>query len=242
MTTATQDIRNIALIGHGTSGKTILTDALLLTAGEDNRIGSIQDGTTLSDYHEDEIKRQISISMSLMHCTWKGKKINIIDTPGFLDFIGDLECALHVADLAVMVINAKSGVEAGTHTAWTIAEENKLPRFVVVNMLNKENVRFDNVLHQIKEALSPRVVPFQLPINAGLDFCEIADVLLKKKLVYKTNGSGKYTQEELPSEWKDKVEQMHQELLENVAESDDALLEKFFEAGTLTEEELMTIV
>ena len=233
-----RDIRNFAIVGHGTCGKTILSEAILYNAGETNRIGKIEDGTTVSDYHNDEINRQISIGVSLLHCNWEGKKFNILDTPGFFDFMGDAKGSLRVSDLAVVVVHGVTGPEAGTDMVWGFANEYNIPRMVVVNMVNKENVHFDTVLNQLKERFSKRIHPLLVPINPGPSFSQVADVLRKKMITYKTDGSGKFEEQDLPDDWKDRIDKLHDDLIEYIAESDDTLLEKFFDEGSLSEEDL----
>lgn len=222
------DIRNFALVGHGTSGKTVLSEAMLYNGGETNRIGKIEDGTTISDYHINETSRQISISTALLQCEWEGKRFNILDAPGFLDFMGEARSALHVADFALVAVPVVSGPEAGTDLVWKYAEERKIPKLIVVTMLNKEHSKFDTVVQELTDHFSKRIFPFLLPMNAGPGFNQIADVLRRKMLTYRTDGSGKYEEDNLPDEWQDRVDQLHEELIEYIAESDDSLLEKFF--------------
>lgn len=232
------DIRNFAIVGHGTSGKTILAEAILYNAGETNRMGKIEDGTTISDYHDDEIERQISISTTLLHCDWLGKRFNILDVPGFLDFTGEAKSALRVSDFALITVHGVSGPEAGTDIVWRLTEEYGLPKLITVTMLNKENAHFDAVLEKLRSLYSKRIFPLLLPVNPGPGFNQIADVLRKEMITFQIDGSGKFQQAPLPEEWQSKVDQLHEELIEYIAESDDALLEQFFEQGSLSEEEL----
>lgn len=232
------DIRNFAIVGHGTSGKTILAEAILYNAGETNRMGKIEDGTTISDYHNDEIERQISISTTLLHCDWLGKRFNILDVPGFLDFTGEAKSALRVSDFALITVHGVSGPEAGTDIVWRLTEEYGLPKLITVTMLNKENAHFDAVLEKLRSLYSKRIFPLLLPVNPGPGFNQIADVLRKEMITFQIDGSGKFQQAPLPEEWQSKVDQLHEELIEYIAESDDALLEQFFEQGSLSEEEL----
>ncbi|MAG20924.1 MAG: elongation factor G [Candidatus Marinimicrobia bacterium] len=232
------NIRNFAIVGHGTSGKTVLAEAMLYNGGETNRIGKIEDGTTISDYHINETSRQISISTTPLYCECEGKKFNILDAPGFLDFIGEARSSIHVADSVLIAVPAVSGPEAGTDLVWKYAEERGIPKLIVVTMLNKEHTKFDTVMQEMTDHFSKRIFPFLLPVNAGPGFNQIADVLRRKMLTYKTDGSGKYEEEDLPDEWQDRIDQLHEELIEYIAESDDSLLEKFFDQGNLSEEEL----
>ena len=232
------DIRNFAVVGHGAAGKTVLCEAMLSCAGEINRMGSIEDQNTISDYHHDEHERQISIHSSPLHLEWMDKKFNIIDTPGYLDFIGEAISSLAVVDMAVVLLHAVNGVEVGSEQVWSYATKNNIPKVLVINGLDREHSKFDEILQQTKDHFGKNVFPMQLPINAGPGFNQIVDVLRSELITYQTDGSGKYTESSLPEEWQNRVEELHQELIEYVAESDDTLLEKFFDQGNLSEEEM----
>ena len=235
---AAKDIRNFAVVGHGGSGKTTLSEAMLSRSGKINRIGSIESGTTTSDYHHDEHQRQISIHSSPLHLEWDDIKFNLIDTPGYLDFIGEAISSLAVVDAAVIVVHAVNGIEVGTEQVWNYASNYKLPKIIVVNGLDREHTQFDQILQQAKNNFGSNVFPLQLPVNAGPGFNQVVDVLRSELITYSTDGSGKYSEEELPEEWQEKIKGLHEELIEYVAESDDTLLEKFFEEGSLSEEEM----
>ena len=235
---AAKDIRNFAVVGHGGSGKTTLSEAMLSRSGKINRIGSIESGTTTSDYHHDEHQRQISIHSSPLHLEWDDIKFNLIDTPGYLDFIGEAISSLAVVDAAVVVVHAVNGIEVGTEQVWNYASNYKLPKIIVVNGLDREHTQFDQILQQAKSNFGSNVFPLQLPVNAGPGFNQVVDVLRSELITYSTDGSGKYSEEELPEEWQEKIKGLHEELIEYVAESDDTLLEKFFEDGGLSEEEM----
>ena len=232
------EIRNFAIVGHGASGKTMLCESMLACGGVINRLGSITNGSTVSDYHDDEKKRQISIHASLMHTEWQGKKFNIIDTPGYLDFISDSLGALRVADCAVFVVHANQGVQVGTEQVWENATEYGIPKMIVVNALDSEHANFDKILDELRERFGKRVFPMSIPINPGPGFNQVLDVLRSEIVTYKTDSSGKYEESPASDEWKERVHKLHQELIEYVAESDDTLLEKFFDHEGLTEEEL----
>ena len=232
------DIRNFAVVGHGAAGKTVLCEAMLSCSGEINRMGSIEDQNTISDYHHDEHERQISIHSSPLHLEWMDKKFNIIDTPGYLDFIGEAISSLAVVDMAVVLLHAANGVEVGSEQVWSYATKNNIPKVLVVNGLDREHSKFDEIVQQTKDHFGKNVFPMQLPINAGPGFNQIVDVLRSELITYQTDGSGKYTESALPEEWQNRVEELHQELIEYVAESDDTLLEKFFDQGNLSEEEM----
>ncbi|HVU99788.1 MAG TPA: elongation factor G [Verrucomicrobiae bacterium] len=231
------DIRNFAVVGHASSGKTMLTEAMLACAGVINRMGSIAGGNTVSDYHENEQQRQISVSASLMHLEWLGKKFNILDCPGYADFISEGLGALRVGDFALIVIHATHGVGVGTDAVWKYATEFGIPKMIVVNAFDKEDADFDAILAQIREHFGERVFPLTLPINPGPGFNQLLDVPRDEIITYASDKGGKFTEAPASGEWKEKVDALHKQLIELVAESDDSLLEKFFEKGGLTEEE-----
>ena len=231
------EIRNFAIVGHASSGKTMLSEAMLLCAGVITRMGRIADGSTVSDYHVSEKQRQISVSATLLHAGWAGKKFNLIDTPGYLDFISEGLGALRVGDFALVVIHAQHGLGVGTDRAWNYATNYGIPKMIVVNALDKENVDFDAVLKSAQEHFGRHVFPLSVPINAGPNFNRTLDVLRSEIVTYATDGSGKYTEEPASGEWAEKVKALHRELIEHIAESDDQLMNKFFEQGTLSEDE-----
>ena len=232
------DIRNFAIVGHGASGKTCLAEAMLKIGGEINRLGTIEDGTTTSDYHPGERSRQISIHSTPLHMEWMDKKFNMIDTPGYSDFIGEALGSLSVVDMAVITIHAVNGVEVCTETMWNHASKLGIPKMLVVNGLDREHTKFEKVLEQARKRFGNNVFPMQLPVNEGPGYNKNIDVLRSELISYKEDRSGQMTESELPEELKERVKALHEELIEYVAESDDSLLEKFFEKGSLTEEEM----
>jgi elongation factor G len=232
------NIRNLALIGHATVGKTTLAEAILFTAGEVNRLGTTDDGSTTSDYHSDEIQRKVSINASILHCEWRDCKINLIDAPGYSDFIGEVYGALRVADTAALVLNATSGVEVGTEGVWKIAESHQLPCMFLVNRMDKEHADFNKALAAAKDRFGNHVVAIQLPVNQGVGFNSFVDLVKMQLVTYETNGSGKVTTAAIPDNLKAEAEQLHEALVEAAAESDDSLMEVFFEKGTLSVDEL----
>jgi elongation factor G len=234
----TKDIRNFTVVGHGDSGKTVLCDAMLASAGVINRIGSIENGTTVSDYHPDEQERQISIHATLMYLEWNDIKFNFIDAPGYLDFVGEALGAIAVADLALIVIHGTHGIEVGTEQMWGYTSKKNIPKILIVNAMDKEHTKFDEIVAMARKRFGKNVFPLQIPINAGPGFNQVADVIRNELHEYKTDGSGQYTKGKFSGDWADKVQKMHEELIEHVAESDDALLEKFFEQGGLSEDEM----
>ncbi len=232
------DIRNLAVVGHGACGKTILSEAMLANGGIVNRIGSIENESTVSDYHPDEHSRQISIHATALHIEWNEKKINFIDTPGYLDFVGEALGALAVVDMAMVVIHAAQGIEVGTEQMWSNATTIGIPKMIVINGMDREHTKFDKILEHTRERFGKNVFPLQLPVNAGPGFNQIIDVVRSEMITYKTDGSGSYTEEKAEGEWDNRVKQLHEEFIEYIAESDDSLLEKFFEQGSLSEDEM----
>jgi elongation factor G len=231
------DIRNFAIVGHASSGKTILSEAILLCSGTIGRMGRIADGSTVSDYHVSEKQRQISTQTSLLHTTWMDKRFNIMDTPGYLDFMSEALAALRVSDFALVVVHAQHGVGVGTERVWNYATECGIPKILVVNAMDKEHARFDNILADLRAQYGSRVFPMNVPVNPGPGFNQVLDVLRSDIVTYETTGRGRFTEEPTTGHWKERVAQLHTELIELIAESDDTLLTKFFDQGGLTEEE-----
>src|SRR6266436_1314708 len=232
------DIRNFAIVGHASSGKSLLSEAMLATAGVINRMGSIAAGSTVSDYHDSEQQRQISVSATLMHLDWLGKKFNILDCPGYADFISEGLGALRVGDFALIVVHANHGVGVGTDAVWKYATEDGIPKMIVVNAFDKEETDFDKTLAQVRARFGDRVFPLNLPVNPGPGFSQVLDVLRSELITYATDRSGKFEEAPATGRWAEKAKQVHQQLIEYIAESDDTLLEKFFAQGTLSEEEM----
>jgi elongation factor G len=233
-----QDIRNVGLVSHQSIGKTSLAEAILFTAGITTRLGRVEDGTTTSDYSPDEISRKISISASLMNLEWNKKKINLIDMPGYNDFIGEVKCGLRVTDFAVVLINGVEGIEVGTELAMEILDSYNCPRMFFVNLLDRDRANYDKVLDDLKKAYT-NTVAVQLPVNAGEGFNSIIDLLTMKKVTYQDDGSGKTTISDIPGELTERAEALRMELIEKIAESDDTILEKYFEAGELSDEDIV---
>ncbi len=236
-TPSTGDLRNFAIVGHASSGKTTLSEAMLAGAGAIGRMGNIAQGTTVSDYHATEKQHQISTQTSLLHCTWMDKKLNILDTPGYLDFISEALAAVRVADFALVVVHAQHGIGVGTERGWNCASDCGIPKVMVVNAVDKQNAHFDSVLADARAHYGPKVFPLNVPINPGPHFNQVLDVLRNEVVTYETDGHGKFREEPATGEWQDRAEQLHRELIELIAESDDTLLNKFFDQGSLSEEE-----
>src|SRR3989449_1788908 len=231
------DIRNFAVVGHASSGKTMLSEAMLACAGVINRMGSIAAGSTVSDYHDNEQHRQISVSASLLHLEWLGKKFNILDCPGYADFISEGLGALRVGDFALIVVHANHGVGVGTDAVWRYATEDGIPKMIAINAFDREETDFETTLAQIREHFGERVFPLTIPVNPGPGFNQVLDVPRNEIITYATDKSGKFTEAKATGEWAERVEELHKQLIELIAESDDALMEKFFDQGGLSEEE-----
>jgi len=231
-------IRNIALIGHGGSGKTSLSEALLFTAGEINRIGTISEGNTVSDYNPNEIEKQISISTSLLHLEWNNTKINILDTPGYTDFIGDVKAAMKVCDTAVMVLKSAEGVEVGSETTGRFVNEFGLPSAIIINKIDNEHSRFEETFAQAKDRLTSGAIVVTFPEKEGVNFDTVIDVLKMKAYTYGDAGSKKVTEADIPDALKAKAEQYRTELIEKVAETTEELMNKYFEEGSLSDDDL----
>jgi elongation factor G len=236
-----EQIRNVVIAGHGGSGKTILSESILYCSGAINRMGRIEEGSTTSDYNKDENTRQISINSTVLVTNWKDNKLNIIDTPGYTDFTGAVKSAMRIMDTALIVVNAVEGAEVGTEIAANYAKEYGIEIVFVVNKIDAENSKFDTAILQLKEAYGSHVAEIQFPVDEGTGCHKIVDIIKMKMLVFKSDGKGEYTEEEIPAELKEKAQQLHQELVEIVAEEDEELMNKFFEeGGALTEEELIS--
>src|SRR5918993_1083385 len=232
---ATDRIRNVALVGHGGAGKTSLTEALLHRAGASPRLGRVEDGTTTSDFTPEERKRGLSLSLAVAPFTWHDHKVNLLDTPGYADFLGDVSAALRVADLAVFVVSAVDGVEAQTEVAWRMAAELRLPRLVFVNKLDRERADFEATLAQLQDRLGPGIPPLELPLGAEAGFRGIADLLTDTAHVYV---DGVPHTEPIPEELEATERAVHDTLVEGIVVGDDGLLERYLDGEQLTLDEL----
>lgn len=233
----TNEIRNIALIGGARCGKTTLSEAMLFHGGVISRRGNVDDKNTVSDYRDIELERQNSIYSTVLYAEHEGVKINMIDCPGFDDFVGEMIAALRVTDTAVMVLNAQNGVDVGAEIQWRWVKKAKKPIIFVVNQLDHDKANFDEMVRQLKQNFGNNVNIIQYPINAGMGFDTIIDVLQMKMIKVSTNGGAPIVSD-IPAEEKSKAEELHSTLLENAAENDESLMEKFFEEGVLNEEEI----
>ncbi len=233
------DVRNVALIGHGHAGKTTLAAGSLFTAGATNRLTRVDEGTTITDFDDDEIQRKLTISTALACAEWAKKKINLIDTPGFNIFINDTKAAMRAADCTIVVVDGVAGVEVQTEKVWSFADEFELPRAIVINKLDRERSGFDRALASIQEKFGRVAVPIQLPIGAEKDFKGVVDLVRMKAYTYTNDGDGKGKEGDIPSGLADAAQKAHEALVEMVAEGNDALMEEFFEKGTLAADQIL---
>jgi elongation factor G len=233
---ATEDIRNVALFGHGGSGKTSLSEAMLFNAGGIiTRLGKVDEGNTVSDFDPDEQKKKMSVSTSLLPFTWKKRKVNLLDVPGFADFIGEAIEALRVVDGAVFVISAVSGLEVQAELLWSMADERDLPRLVFINKMDRENASFRRCLQELQEVFGTRIVPLQLPLGEEHDFHGVVDLTTGKALVYR---DGKMSEEDPPEEMREDIEEAREKLIEGAAESSDDLMERYLNEEEISSEEV----
>ncbi len=234
----TKDIRNIAVIGGTRTGKTTLSEAMAFHGGVISRRGTVEDKNTLSDYRDVELERQQSIQSTVLYSEFEDTKINMIDCPGFDDFVGEVIGSLRIADTALMVLNAQNGVDIGAEIQWRWTKKMHRPVVFAVNQLDHEKANFDETLRELKHYFGGSVLPLQYPVNAGIGFDSVIDLLQMKLLKFPANG-GKTIVEDIPASEKAKAEEMHGALIEAAAENDESLMDKFFEEGTLSEEEMM---
>ncbi|MFN8666962.1 MAG: elongation factor G [Gemmatimonadaceae bacterium] len=232
------DIRNVAVVGHGASGKTTLVDALAFVSGSSKRHGTIKEGTTLTDHTPEEIERGYSISLGCAYAEWMDTKINLIDTPGYLDFHGDAIAGIAAADGVISVVSAQGGVEVGTEKTFHEAVSRGDPVLFVVSMMDKEHADFDRVYHQVKDRLTSKVVPVEIPIGSGASFRGVINLFTRKAYLY-TPGSktSEYTESEIPAEHKETFDKYYQELIEAISATDDAMLERYLEGAEIGRDE-----
>ncbi len=228
-------IRNVAVVGHGGAGKTSLTEALLFTAGATNRTGRVEDGNTVSDFDPDEIAKGISISLSLAPLEWKEHKINLLDAPGYADFVGDAEAALRAADAAIIVVSAVEGVEVQARVAWDICEHLRLPRAIFINKLDRERASFQRTIDELIEVFGKRLAPYHLPVGEEQSFSGVADLRAERAYTY----NGDRAEGPVPDTLAAEEASLHEKLVESIVESDDALMERYLEGGEIEQKELM---
>jgi elongation factor G len=235
---APEKIRNVAIVGHGSSGKTSLASAFLYDAGVTNRLTNVASGNTVTDYDPDEIERQISINSAPCHMEWNEYKLNIVDCPGYMNFLWDTRASLRAVDAGIIVVCGVAGVEVGTEKVWEMMEELERPRIVIINKLDRENSNYDRTVKSIQNFFGRQAVPVHLPIGEEKDFRGFVDLISKAAYIFQKDGSGKFDKEEIPDDIKDTAEKKIQELTEMVAENDEKLMDIYFEKGELSPEEL----
>ena len=236
---AGENVRNVAVIGHSHSGKTSLVSALLFTAGTTPRLGRVDDGSTITDYDEEEVARQMTISAALAAVEWSKAKINLIDTPGFNMFVHEAELALPAVDSALVVVDSVSGVQVVTQKVWAVADKLRLPRVIVCTRMDRERADFERVMQSLTTAFGRTVVPVQLPIGAEKSFKGVVDLVKMKAYYYEIGGNGRARVEEIPADMAEQAKAAHEALVELVAEGDDELMTEFFETGTIGEEHIV---
>ncbi|MDQ4098437.1 MAG: elongation factor G, partial [Actinomycetota bacterium] len=229
-------IRNVALVGHGGAGKTSLTEALLYCAGAINRLGRVEDGSTTTDFDPEEVRRGISLSLALAPIEFAGHKLNVLDTPGYADFVTDVHAALRVADLAVVVVSAVEGPEVGTDIAWRIAQEAGLPRMFFINKLDRERASYQRTLDELRQRYGAGVAPLELPIGEETSFKGVVDLLSDTAHIYE--GPGNVTQGPIPADLEDRAHEVRDNLVEGIVVADDALMERYLEGETIDPKEL----
>jgi elongation factor G len=235
-----EHIRNVALISHGGAGKTSLVDAALFDSGAVTRQGKVDEGTSISDYDPDELKRRMSLNATVLPVEWNNTKINFIDTPGYADFVGEVKAGLRVADAALVVVTAEKGVEVGTELTWHYADERNLPRMVLVNKLDRENTSFDTALKSLRDQFGLKVVPLQIPIGEQASFRGVVDLVSQK--AYTFEGGNKVQEIPVPADLQDSIGSYREQLIESAVESDDDVMEKFLEGEELSDEEILSVV
>src|SRR5215831_11689648 len=235
----TKEIRNVGIVGHGDVGKTSLVAAMLFDTGATSRLGRVDEGTTVTDYDEDEVARKITIHTALAHCEWAGAKINILDTPGYAAFILDAKAALRVCDAALVVVDAVNGVEVQTEKGWGFAKEFGLPRIIVINKMDRERANFEQAVASATEAFDRRAVPIQLPMGSERNLKGVIDLIKMRAFGYSDDPSAKPTEGDIPAEFKDAAQAAREKILDVVAEGSEELMEKYFADGTLSDEDLI---
>lgn len=234
-----EQLRTVAIIAHGGSGKTSLVDAALYDSGAVNRIGKVDDGSSISDYDADEVKRRMSINLTVVPVEWRGTKINLLDTPGYADFVGEVMAGLRVADAAVVVVSADKGAEVGTELTWRYADKHELPRVVFVNKLDRENTSFDRALDSLRAAFGNKVVPLIIPVGEQANFSGVVDLVTGKAYAFTDN---KVTVGDVPGTLTETMARYREQLVETAVENDDDLMAKYLEGEELSEDELRRAV
>jgi elongation factor G len=234
----TDRIRNVVVLGHGGAGKTTLVDACCHASGSTRRHGSTDEGTALTMHTPEEIAHGISINCSVGHAEWQDAKINFIDTPGYLDFEGETKAGVRVTDGAVLVLSAPAGVEIGTQRVWELVQERHLPALIFVSMMDRQNADFERVFTDVREQLTPKVIPVEVPIGSGDDFRGIINLFTERAHLFRSDGAaGAYDEADVPEEYRELELRYHEQLIETIAATDDTLLEHYLEGDVITREE-----
>ncbi len=236
---AADKIRNIAIIGHGSSGKTSLTSAFLFDAGMTTRFTKVEKGNTVTDYDPDEIERNISINSAVCHLEWNNHKVNIVDCPGYMNFLWDTRASLRAVDAGVVVVCGTAGIEVGTEKVWEMLEDFSLPRIIIINKLDRENSNYGLTVESIHQFFGRQAVPIQLPIGEEKDFSGVVDLISKKAYFFEKDDSKEFKEGDIPADLKSEVDKKVEELTEMVAENDEQLMRKYFENGELSSNELI---
>ena len=238
----TSDIRNVVVFGHGGSGKTTLVDSMCYVAGMTNRKGDVEKGNAVTDFTAEEIEHKFSINLGVAHAVWNGTKINLIDTPGYLDFLGEVMAGVRVADSGICVIDAVSGVEVGTERTWAACDTRALPRMIFVSMMDRENASFRRTFAQIQDSLTAAAIPVEVPIGSGNDFKGIVNLFTLKAHTYRPGDKGERDESEIPEELQAGVEEFRENLIETIAAADDELLEAYLEGEELDGDKVLTVL
>jgi len=234
-----EQIRNVGLFSHGGAGKTSLTEALLFTSKAINRLGRVDEGNTVSDFDPDEVKRHISVNTSVAPCEWRDVKLNLIDAPGYADFIGETKAAMRVADSALILIDATGGVEVGTDLVWNYAAERKIGRFLFINKLDRENANFNTALEAAQNAFGSNVVALQLPIGKESGFRGVVDLIHQKAYLYNNSRDGKFEETAIPSDLEAEASAAREKLVERIVEADDELMMRYLDGDAIEADELI---
>lgn len=235
---SSDQIRNIALVGHGSCGKTSLAAAFLFVGGVTPRLTRVDKGNTVTDFEPEEIDRKISISSACCFLEWKGYRLNLVDTPGYHNFLWDTKASLRAVDAAAVIVCGVAGVEVGTEKVWDMLEEMEYPRLFIINKLDRENANFYRTLEDIHQFFGRKAVPLQIPVGEEKDFNGIIDLIKQRALIFTRDESGQFREEEIPASLEEEAKKRREQLIEMIAENDEALMEKYFEQGDLREEEI----
>ena len=234
----TENVRNVVVVGHGGSGKTTLIDAIAFATGSSKRRGSVDDGNALTMTTPEEIDHSMSMQVTVAHAVWEGTKVNLLDTPGYMDFVGETTAAVRVADAAVVTVSAQAGVEVGTEMVWKLCDDRSLPRMIFISMMDKENANFDRVYREVKDLLAPTAIPVEIPVGSGDGFRGIVNLFSKRAHIYKSGtNKGEYDESDIPEELADEFGTWETELMETLATTDEALLDRYLEGEEITREE-----